>query len=63
MTRSSITVRRKLAIFGAVLGAVTSMLAVDSIVGQPARLVDLVGLFGAAFGSGAAFVLAIRSNR
>ena len=56
-------VRRKLALFAAVLGTCASIIAMDYIVGQPARLVDLVALFGTAFGSGAAFVLAIRSNR
>jgi len=63
MTSTPMTRKRKLAIFGAVLGTSASILAVDTIVGQPARLVDLVGLFGTAFGSGAAFVLALRSSR
>lgn len=63
MTLSAKPARRKLAIFGAGLGAFASILAIESIAGQPARLVDLVGLFGTAFGSGAAFVLAIRRNR
>lgn len=62
MTHTPMPARRKLAIFGAVLGTFASILAVESIVGQPARLVDLVALFGTAFGSGAAFVLALRGK-
>jgi len=55
-------VGRKLAVVGAMLGALVSMLAMASILGQPARLVDLLGLFGAAFGSGAALVMAVRNK-
>ena len=63
MSRAPMPVRRKLAIVGAVLGTFASLLAVQSIAGHSARLVDLVGLFAAAFGSGAALVLAIRIGR
>ncbi|MEO8161151.1 MAG: hypothetical protein ABI588_07010 [Arenimonas sp.] len=56
-------VKRKLAIGGAALGAIAAALVINSLVGHPARLVDLVGLFAAAFGSGAALVLAVRGPR
>ncbi|MEO6364553.1 MAG: hypothetical protein ABIO38_00665, partial [Luteimonas sp.] len=55
--------KRKLAIAGAVAGAVVSLLTINVLAGHSARLVDLVGLFAAAFGSGAALVLAVRGDR
>ena len=54
------TPHRKLAIAGALLGTVVSLVAIQALVGRPARLVELIGLFAAAFTAGASVVAAIR---
>lgn len=53
-------VKKKLAIGAAALGSVVSALVINTFVGHTTRLVDLIGLFGASFGAGAALVLAVR---
>ncbi len=63
MSHTPMKFRRKLGIGGAIAGAVVSLLAINALVGHSARLVDLVGLFAAAFGSGVALVLAVRGDR
>ena len=63
MSRLPMKIQQKLAIGGAIVGAVVSLLAINALVGHSARLVDLVSLFAAAFGSGAALVLAVRGRR
>lgn len=63
MSHTPTQLKQKLAIGGAVVGTLLSALAINALVGHPARLVDLVGLFAAAFGAGAALVVAIRGVR
>ena len=60
MAFASDSTRKKLAIATAIAGALVSFYAISSLVGRPARLVDLVGLFGSAFAAGAGLVVAVR---
>ena len=60
MAFASDTTRKKLALVAAIAGALVSLYAISSLVGRPARLVDLVGLFASACAAGAGLVVAIR---
>jgi len=60
MSFASTPVRKKLAIVAAVVGTVVSFVAIGSLIGHPARLVDLIGLFATAFAAGAGLVVAIQ---
>ena len=62
MSPTSIPARRRIAIVAAVVGGVASLLAISSLVGHTARLVDLVGLFASAFAAGAGLVVATRRS-
>jgi len=54
--------KKRIAIAVAVVGSIASLLAITTLVGHPARLVDLLGIFGSALGAGAALVVAVRRN-
>jgi hypothetical protein len=55
--------RAKLSVFAAVALGIASIGSGAALVRHPARLVDIVTLFGGAFGAGAAFAVAVRNVR
>lgn len=60
MSLAPVPLKKRLGVAAAVVGTLASFIAVESLVGHPARLVDLVGLFASAFAAGAGLVLAVR---
>ena len=55
--------KQKLAIAISLISALTAASVAFTLVGHEARLVDLIGLFAAGFGAGAAFVAAVRQGK
>lgn len=62
MTLASLPARKTVAMVAAIVGTLAAFFAITSLLGQPARLVDLVGLFASAFTAGAGLVVAIRRD-
>jgi hypothetical protein len=58
-----VTLKRNLSIAVAIGSIVIGGLVLSTLIGRPARLVDLLGLFASGFGAGASLVAGLRQAR